>query len=175
VRRDKLARGFEGLYPITVDLVTDWGIYRDLQRHRMMTQQRALITPYLGFKVYDGLEQVPGALDLVKEAVGISRELYEMMLAQFGSRVAQYAVLMGHRMRWMMGMNWRQAAFMLELRSGTQGHISYRRVAQRVYDGLGLRCPAAASLLKFVSFEDVVWARADSEARQAVKQAGLVN
>lgn len=173
-RRDKLARGFEGLYPITIDMVTDWGSYRDLQRHRMMTHQRMKISPYLGFKVYDGLEDVSCVMPLVIEACQISSSLYEALAGDFGSAVAQYAVLMGHRISWIAGMNWRQAAFLTELRSGSQGHVSYRRVAQKIHAQLKQRYPNLASLLKFVNYDDVYWARSESESRQRIKESKLV-
>ncbi|HCC22424.1 TPA: hypothetical protein DEP86_03395, partial [Candidatus Uhrbacteria bacterium] len=50
-RRDRPGRAFEAGYPYTFDLLTDWGTYKDLQRHRMTTQIRQKFSPLLGFSM----------------------------------------------------------------------------------------------------------------------------
>jgi thymidylate synthase ThyX len=46
---------------------------------------------------------------------------------------AGYAVALAHRVRCVMQMNAREALHLIELRSGTAGHPSYRRIAQQMY------------------------------------------
>ena len=176
-RRNKLPRGAESGYPITVDFITDWGAYRDLERHRMMTQQRQLITPELGFSVYDGLEEYGGLVCLwaTERAVSDSERLHGRLANAISLDVAQYAVLMGHRMRWYAGMNLRQATHLCELRSAPQGHPSYRVVAQQLYGEVCGRYPLASEMLRFVNMEDIAWARAGSAAREAAREMTAVS
>ncbi|OGD31507.1 hypothetical protein A3C91_01340 [Candidatus Azambacteria bacterium RIFCSPHIGHO2_02_FULL_52_12] len=171
-RRDRPDRALETGYPLTFDLVGDFGIYRDLQRHRMLTQQRQLLNPYLGFEDNADIKTAgfQDRVDAIRQKV---EALYEKVKTACGRHVAQYTVLMGHKMRWTMGMNLRAAEHMFELRTTPQGHPTYRRICQEMTSQTLKRYPWAKEILKFVDYGDYQWARGDSEAKQRQKERDL--
>ncbi len=171
-RRDRPDRALEAGYPLTYDLVGDFGIYRDLQRHRMLTQQRQLLNPYLGFEDNPDIRAAgfQDKVDAIRQKV---EALYEKVQNACGRHVAQYTVLMGHKMRWTMGMNLRAGEHMFELRTTPQGHPTYRRMCQEMTRQTLERHPWAKDIFKFVDYGDYQWARADSEAKQRQKERDL--
>lgn len=171
-RRDRPDRALEAGYPLTFDLIGDFGIYRDLQRHRMLTQQRQLLNPYLGFEDNADIARA-GFQDKVDAIRKKIEQLYEKTKTTCGRTVAQYTVLMGHRMRWTMGMNLREAEHLFELRTTPQGHPTYRKICQTMSQEVLSQYPWAHELFKFVDHGDYQWARADSEARQRREERKL--
>ncbi len=168
-RRDRPGRALEAGYPLTFDIVGDFGIYRDLERHRILTQQRQLLHPYLGFE--DNLDlKIAGFQDTVDTVRKEVEGLYEKIENRCGRYVAQYVVLMGHKMRWTMGMNFREAEHMIELRTTPQGHPVYRKVCQEMATQIFNHYPWAKDILKFTDYNNYQWARGDSEARQRQKE-----
>lgn len=169
-RRDRSPRAFEHGYDVTVELTGNFGIFRDLHRHRMCTLLRQHLTPSLGFSLPEDVEAV-GFGDEVRALVGAVQELYEKILSKLGPDAAQYMVLFGHHIRWIMGFNLREAQHLLELRTIPQGHVDYRRICQKIHRELCRRAPwiDEVGLLKFVDHEEYSWARAAAEARQSQK------
>lgn len=170
-RRDRPGRALEDGYPYTFDLITNFGVYKDLQRHRMNTQQRQLFTTTLGFYCAPELSEIK-AEGKVRECVERSGELYEAMVKE-NPLLAQYAVLHGHYVRWTMGFNDREAMHLTELRSTPQGHPNYRLIAQMMHRAIAERSPWRAEAMRFVDYGEYYWSRADSEAKQRVKEAEL--
>ncbi len=172
-RRDRPGRALEEGYPYTFDLLTDFGVYKDLQRHRMSTQQRQLYTVRHGFLMPEELIAL-GKQAEVEECIRRSEALFETMYTQ-SPELAQYAVLHGHLVRWTIGLNDRSAMHMFELRSTPQGHPHYRKAAQAMHKLVSERSSWRGSAMQFVDHNDYYWSRADSEARQRVKEAALEN
>ncbi|MEK7138713.1 MAG: FAD-dependent thymidylate synthase [Patescibacteria group bacterium] len=172
-RRNKPGRAFEFGYPITLDLIGDFGMYRDLQRHRMLTQQHQRLTPYLGEPEIPQDVIAAGCEKEYKECIVRSRQLYDLLLTHCGPDVAQYAVLYLFNIRWYKGMNFREAFHLMELRTIPQGHPSYRKLVQEMHRELSKRDSLIAPLMEFVDYEDYAWNRADSEAAQRRKEAKL--
>ncbi len=170
-RRDRPGRAFEDGYPYTFDMITNFGTYKDLQRHRMNTQTRQLFSTKLGFYYPPELESI-GAMDKIKECVEKADQLFDAMEKE-NPLLAQYAPLHGHYIRWSMGFNDREAMHMLELRSTPQGHPHYRVAAQLMHKLITERSKWRGDLMKFVDHNDYYWSRADSEAKQRVKEAKL--
>lgn len=171
-RRHRPDRALEAGYPLLFDIVMDFGSYRDLQRHRMFTQQRQLITPNIGFSMPDDLIEA-GLGAAVAEAREISESLYKKIRQDLGSLVAQYPVLFGHNIRFSIGANLRAMEHMIELRTVPQGHPNYRKVCQLMARAILDRYPWTKEILKFTDFNEYTWARGDSEARQRVKEKKL--
>jgi thymidylate synthase ThyX len=171
-RRDRPGRALEDGYPYMFDMITTFGTYKDLQRHRMNTQNRQLFTTTLGFSYAPELDAIPGALEKVKACVEKAHALYETIVKE-SPLLAQYAPLHGHYIRWSMGFNDREAMHMLELRSTPQGHPSYRFAAQQMHKLIEARNERKSGAMKFVDHNDYYWSRADSEAKQRVKEAAL--
>lgn len=170
-RRDRPYRAFESGYPYTFDLVTDFGTYKDLMRHRVNTQLRQRFSPMLGFSMPRDLETA-GFADKALACHDKVAELYHQ-LARTMPYEASYVTLHGNNVRWMLGMNDREAFHMLELRTTPQGHSSYRKASQLMHAAIKKQSEWRADAMKFVDYNDYFWARGDSEARQRVKEKEL--
>ena len=163
-RRNRPGRALEFGYPLTFDLTLDYGDYRDLERHRILTQERQMLTPDIDFVISDEIDAV-GFRGRVNEAVERSAELYNLLKKDFPYE-AQYAVLLGFKIRWMVGMNPREAMHMLELRTGKQGHPRYRAMCQSMHNLISQRWPLIGESMSFVDHRSYYWSRAESEAGQ---------
>ena len=114
------------------DVVSDYGAFRDLQRHRLLTIEWQALTPYHGYTMPEAVTEA-GAAGAYEEAMGRSASLYEALEDHFGATVAAYAVTLAHRVRYSVQMNAREAMHMLELRTTPQGHPEYRKVCQKMH------------------------------------------
>lgn len=170
-RRDRPGRAFESGYTYTFDMLTDFGTYKDLMRHRMTQQLRQKFSPMLGFCMPQDLAEA-GLAERARECHEYAKQLYQRLLPDFPEE-ASYAALHGSKVRWLMSMNDREAFHLLELRSTPQGHESYRRASQAMHKAIASRCPWRADAMKFVDHNDYKWSRADSEAKQRVKEKAL--
>jgi thymidylate synthase ThyX len=133
-RRHKPGRGFERVW-YRFDVLGDYGGFRDLQRHRMLTIEWQDLTTRHGYETPPELEEA-GVADRWHEALERSAELYER-LAPDHLVQAQYAVCFAYRVRYVMQLNARAAMQMIELRSTPQGHPQYREVAQEMHRLIG--------------------------------------
>ena len=144
-RRHKPGRAFERI-DYRFDVLSDYGAFRDLQRHRLLTIEWQALTPYHGYTRPD-LVDAAGGTSIFDEVMDRSRGLYEEMVGEFPQQ-ASYAVSMAYRLRYVMQFNAREAMHMLELRSSPQGHPAYRRIAldmhRQIEQVAGHRAVAAA-------------------------------
>ena len=144
-RRHRPGRAFERVF-YRFDVLSDYGAFRDLQRHRMLTIEWQQLTPYHGYSRPDLVDAAGCAQDF-DEVMSRSAALYETLVGDHPTQ-AQYAVSMAYRIRYMMQFNAREAMHMLELRSSPQGHPAYRRVAlemhRQISEVAGHRAVAAA-------------------------------
>lgn len=170
-RRDRPYRAFESGYDYTFDLVTDFGVYKDLMRHRMTSQLRQRFSPLLGFNMPPDIIDA-GHEYRVRECHDLSVNLYNTLVKDFPI-AASYATLHGSNVRWLMAFNEREAYHLLELRTTPQGHSGYRRVAQMMHQKIKERSAWRAGLMKFVDYHEYQWARGDAEAKQRVKEKDL--
>ncbi|MFM8383358.1 MAG: FAD-dependent thymidylate synthase [Actinomycetota bacterium] len=109
------------------DVLSDYGAFRDLQRHRMLTIEWQSLTPNHGYSRPDLVDEA-GMADVFDESMSRSAALYDALVADFPQQ-ASYAVAMAYRVRYVMQFNAREAMHMLELRSSPQGHPAYRKIA----------------------------------------------
>jgi thymidylate synthase ThyX len=169
-KRDRPPRAFEYGYPINFDVVTGFAEYRDLQRHRMLTQQRQDMNVSLGYSVPEEIEEM-GKGEVVQECFERSESLHSDLIKAGLVREAQYAPLFNHFIRWNMGMNLREMGHLTELRSQKAGHPKYRRTVQVMAKLYLKRHPEMGSVLKFVDYNDYDQGitRAEQEARTARK------
>ncbi|MFH0874035.1 MAG: FAD-dependent thymidylate synthase [Candidatus Komeilibacteria bacterium] len=170
-RRDRPYRALESGYRYTFDLVTDFGTYKDLMRHRMTSQLRQRFNPLLGFIVVEDIKRA-GFEEKVLECHRRSAELYGQVVKDFPLE-ASYVTLHGHKVRWVMGFNEREAYHLLELRTTPQGHPQYRRVCQLMHKQIEANRAWRARAMKFVDHNDYFWSRADAEAKQRVGEKKL--
>jgi len=169
-KRDRPPRAFEYGYPINFDVVTGFAEYRDLQRHRMLTQQRQDMNVSLGYSVPEEIEEM-GRGEVVQECFERAESLHSDLIKAGLVREAQYAPLFNHFIRWNMGMNLRELGHLTELRSQKAGHPKYRRTVQVMAKLYMDRHPEMEPILRFVDYNDYDQGitRAEQEARTARK------
>jgi thymidylate synthase ThyX len=145
-RRHRPGRAFERT-SYRFEIVTDYGAFRDLQRHRMLTLDWQKLSPHLGYEVPDEMIELGGENDW-RRAMTVCAALYDDMRDASLDVVAPYVLPMAYRIRFYMQMNAREAMQMIELRTSPQGHPAYRWVCQemlrRIGDVAGHRAVAAA-------------------------------
>ena len=131
-RRHRPGRALEhAVY--TFDIVSDYGAFRDLQRHRMLTLDWQGLTTRHGCTEPAAAVEEVGALSAWQRVMDDSAALYQRLARRYSPAVAQYAVSMAYRIRFYMRMNAREAMHVIELRTTPQGHPAYRRVCQRMH------------------------------------------
>lgn len=172
-RRHKPGRAMEQTF-YRFDVLCDYGIFRDLQRHRMMTLEWQQLSPDHGYITPDSIGDI-GATSLWDEAMDRSADLYTTIADSAGSHVAQYGVPFANRIRFYMNLNAREAFHMLELRTQQGGHPDYRSVCQQMHtqirDTAGHKRIAAG--MTYVDHENYDLARIETERRAAGKRAAL--
>ncbi len=169
-KRDRAGRALEYGYPIQFDILAGFAEYRDLQRHRMLTQQRQDLGIDLGYSVPEEIDEI-GMGRQVRECFERTESLHRDLKRTGMEREAQYATLFNHFIRWNMGMNLRELGHFVELRTQKAGHPKYRRTAQMMARLYLKRHPEMEPVLKFVDYNDYDSGitRADQEARTARK------
>lgn len=159
-------RAFEEPY-YTFDLLADLGAYRDLQRHRILTQERQRYTVRHGYVTPPELEAAHLA-ESFHAALGQTAETVETISADL-PEAAQYAVPFAFRVRWRIKLNLREAYHLIELRSSPQGHPSYRAIAQELYRQISAVHPALAAGMRFVDMRTYDLERLAAEQRMDAK------
>jgi thymidylate synthase ThyX len=163
-RRHRPGRAFERT-DYRFELVTDYGAFRDLQRHRMLTIEWQRLGIELGYDMPEIVAEA-GLGDGYSEAIERAEDLYRTLAPDFGEQ-ATYAVALAHRIRYVMQFNAREAMHLIELRSGPQGHPAYRRVAQQMHRAIAERAGhrALADAMTFVDHGSTDLERLESERR----------
>jgi thymidylate synthase ThyX len=150
-RRHRPGRGLEALR-YRFEIVADYGAFRDLQRHRMLTIQWQSLTPDLGADV-PGQVDLAGCGDDYRRALEISRGQYQRLIEDGLATAAAYALCLGFRIRFVMDLNAREAMQLIELRSGREGHPSYRAVAHEMHAQISSVHPTVGAMMSHVDRE----------------------
>ncbi len=150
-RRHRPGRGFEALR-YRFEIVADYGAFRDLQRHRMLTIQWQSLTPDLGADVPEQVE-LAGCGDEYRRALEVSAMEYARLAEQGQRLAAPYALCLGYRIRFVLDLNAREAMQLIELRSGREGHPTYRAVAHEMHAQIASVHPAVAAAMTHVDTE----------------------
>lgn len=163
-RRHKSPRALEHA-SFTFEILADFGAYRDLHRHRILTQERQLLSCNYGFYLPQELidshlsAEYSDAMEAAKDAFDtIARELPEE---------AQYVVPMAYNVRWYFTVNLRALQWLCELRSSAAGHPAYRQIAQAMAKEVARAEPQFERFFKFVDFEGYELGRLGQEQRTA--------
>jgi hypothetical protein len=169
-RRHKPGRAFERI-GYRFDVLSDYGAFRDLQRHRLLTIEWQALTPGHGY-IRPELVDESGAAPAFDAAMSRSAALYDALVDPFPEQAA-YAVSMAYRVRYAMQFNAREAIHLLELRSAPQGHPSYRRIALEMHrliaDKAGHRAVAAA--MSHITVDAPALERLASERRAETRRS----
>jgi thymidylate synthase ThyX len=136
------------------DVVSDYGAFRDLQRHRMLTIEWQGLDTSLGYEVPDVAVEA-GVAPAFEESMARSAAVFDALAPRFPEQ-APYAVALAFRLRYVMQMTAREAMHVLELRSGSQGHPAYRAVAQEMHRLIAEQAGhhAVAEMMTFVDHDD---------------------
>jgi thymidylate synthase ThyX len=171
-RRHRPGRAFERT-SYRFDIVSDYGAFRDLQRHRMLTVEWQPLSTTLGYTVPEIVEEAALA-EPYTESLERSAELHVALTENFPEQAA-YAVPLAYRIRYVMEFSAREAMHLLELRSAPQGHPTYRRIAQEMHRQIGAVAGhrLIADSMVFVDYSDVELGRLEAEERAAVRRRGL--
>ena len=149
-RRHRPGRALEKIH-YSWDLVCDYGIFRDLQRHRMVDDlEWQELTPRYGFDMPKLIEDAD-LTDEFEECFAISLKLHSILQAAGHTLESQYATLLGHKMRWKVTYNAREAFHLHELRTSPQGHPGYRKLVQEMHAKLAEAHPIIAEAMIFVN------------------------
>ncbi|NNM42712.1 MAG: hypothetical protein HKM07_00010 [Chlamydiae bacterium] len=165
-RRHKSPRALENAV-FTFEIVADFGIYRDLQRHRMLTQERQLLSCDYGYFVPSeirGTEMEKKYCEAMEEA----KKSYDKIAHEFPEE-AQYVVPMAYNVHWYFTVNLRALQWLCELRSAPAGHPNYRYIAQEMAKQVSQVCPLLERFFKFVDYEGYELGRLGQEVRTLEK------
>jgi thymidylate synthase ThyX len=154
------------------DVLGDYGAFRDLQRHRLLTLEWQRLTAAHGYVMPEAVEEA-GAADDFRQVMEQAAALHDAIEATGLADVASYAVSMAYRVRFYMAMNAREAMHVIELRSAPQGHPSYRRIAQAMHRLIAERAGhrALAAAMAFADHSAVDLERLEAE-RAAERRRG---
>jgi thymidylate synthase ThyX len=171
-RRDKLSRAFENVY-YTFDILGNLGLYRDLHRHRILTQERQDFTTVHGYDTPPEIEEAGFKKefdDCMKRAADLYEQIYRDLPCE-----AQYVVPFAYKIHWYMKMNLREALHMCELRTMPQGHPDYRFICQEMWRKIQDVHPTLAESGKFIDWEKYRLGRLQSEMRTEFKKSAIEN
>jgi len=149
------------------EMEMDYGAWRDVQRHRMATITEKPTTCRLGFDTPEEMSAAGLERDY-REAMDAARETYET-LSELLPAAAPYVVAQGFRKRVLISWNLRELEHFIRLRSGKQGHIAYRRVAQLAHEALAKNCPRLARYFA-CDHDDYGLGRLEAEERSEAKR-----
>lgn len=170
-RRHKSPRALEHA-SFTFEIVADFGVYRDLHRHRTLTQERQLLSCDYGYYVPPEILGTPLESEYT-HAMEKAKAAYLEIAASLPEE-AQYAVPMAYHVRWYFHVNLRALQWLCELRSSPAGHPTYRYVAQMMAKQISDKFPALERYFKFVDYEGYELGRLGQEQRKIEKQFGIM-
>jgi thymidylate synthase ThyX len=169
-RWQKVGRAFENAY-VRFEIAMDIGSYRDLHRHRMMTQERQSFSTFHGYAVPPELEQ-SGLSSPFEEALSRADRLFRK-IEPVDRELAQYAVPLAYRVRFYQWQNFRQLFWEAELRTVSQGHPDYRFIEQEKYRLVEEKFPMLASFM-LVDMNEYAIARRGTEEQILAKEQKLI-
>ena len=170
-RRDKPPRALEEA-TYSFDLMGNLGIYRDLHRHRLLSQERQPFSTAHGYDTPPEIVEAGHAL-LFEECMARAHELHEAVKRDHPAAAA-YVVPFAYHVRWYVTMNLREAVHFCELRSMPQGHPDYRLVVQEMWRRIEEVHPGLAAWGGFVNRDAYRLGRLQSEMRTEWKRSGSV-
>jgi thymidylate synthase ThyX len=172
-RRHKPGRAFERT-SYRFDVACDYGAFRDLQRHRLLTLEWQQLSTALGFELPPDVEGA-GALSDWNSVMDEGASLHASLRDQGMGPAAQYAVPMAYRVRFYMDLNAREAMHLIELRTTPQGHPVYRRIGQQMHRLIAERAGhhAIAQAMSYADHTGVELERLEAERRSERKRAAL--
>jgi thymidylate synthase ThyX len=171
-RRHKPGRAFERT-SYRFDVLADYGAFRDLQRHRLLTLEWQRLSPAHGWVMPEAIAEA-GAAQEWRRVMEASAQLHEAIATAGRPEVAAYVVAMAYRVRFYMEMNVREAMHVIELRSAPQGHPAYRKIVQTMHRLIGEQAGhhALADAMIFADHSEVALERLAAERAAERRRTG---
>jgi thymidylate synthase ThyX len=170
-RRQRPPRAFE-MTEYTFDFLTNFGMFRDFHRHRVLTLERQLLTTNQGYVVPDEIIQL-GIKKDYDDCMYNSKHVFELMKTKMPEQ-AQYVVNFAYNYPYFMKLNLREAVHLIELRTVPQGHQDYRKAAQEMFKAIQKVHPTLSRIIKFVDMKSYKLERLEAEKRIEEKRKKLV-
>jgi len=169
-RRHRPPRAFE-MTEYTFDLLTNFGMFRDFHRHRVLTLERQLLTTDHGFCVPEEISALGIRKDF-EDCMHKSKEVFELLRKNMPEQ-AQYVVNFAYKYPYFMRLDLREAAHLIELRTVPQGHPDYRLAAQNMFKLIKKVQPNLSQIIRFVDLKSYSLERLESEKRIEEKRKRL--
>ena len=166
----KVGRPFENSY-VRFEIVMDIGAYRDLHRHRIMTQERQMFSTHHGYNVPKEIEEA-GFTEKFVKPLEVAKALFDK-IEPHDPELAQYVVPLAYRIRFYQWQNLRQAFWETELRTISQGHPDYRYIEQKKYELMKAKFPLISKYM-LVDMNDYAIARRGTEEGIKKKEESLI-
>jgi len=161
-RRQRPPRAFE-MTQYTFDIIGNFGMFRDLHRHRVLTLERQLLTADHGFLIPNEITDLGIEKDFA-DCMKSSKQVFDSMRTKHPQQ-AQYVVNFAYNYPFFMNLNLREACHLIELRTIPQGHIDYRQVAQKMFLAINKAHPNLSEIIKFADLKSYELERFESEKR----------
>src|ERR687886_355078 len=171
-RRHRPGRAFE-MIEYTFELFTNFGMFRDMHRHRILTLERQLLSTRHGYDIPPEIISL-GIVKDFKDCMYKCKEVYDMISKKYPIE-AQYVVNFAYKYPFFIKLNLREACHMIELRTIPQGHPDYRKVCQRMYKQIRRAHPILAKGIKFVDLRTYELERFYAEKNVEKKRRRLKN
>lgn len=171
-RRHKPLRAFENAF-YCFDILSNYGMYRDLHRHRMLTQERQLLTCNFGYTVPEEIKKA-GFLKKFEKPLNAAKAVFEKISKKMPLQ-SQYVVPLAFKIRWYFRLNARELFHLIELRSTQQGHADYRRVSIEMFKLAKKATPLVFELMNFVDEKEYGLERLQAEKKTDEKMNSLKN
>lgn len=169
-RWQKPGRAFENTY-VRFEIIMNIGAWRDLQRHRMLTQQRQLFSCHHGYDTPPEVTEA-GFSQEYRNAMESVEKLFSR-IEQRDPELAQYATTLAHRIRFMQWENLRQSFWQIELRTIPEGHSDYRHIEQQKFHSLKEKFPLLVEHMR-VNLGEYDFARRGQEEKIQAKLEKLL-
>ncbi|HEX7206779.1 MAG TPA: FAD-dependent thymidylate synthase [Nitrososphaeraceae archaeon] len=171
-RRQRPGRAFE-MVEYTFEMFTNFGMFRDLHRHRILTMERQLLSTRHGYDIPAEIIKLGISKDF-KDCMYKCNEVYEMISRKYPTQ-AQYVVNLAYKYPYFVKLNLREACHMIELRTIPQGHPDYRKMCQKMYKQIKHVHPMLSRGIKFVDLRKYELERFFAEKNVEKKRRGLLD
>ena len=161
-RRQRPPRAFE-MTEYTFDVIGNFGMFRDLHRHRVLTMERQLLTTDHGYSTPKEITEL-GIKSEYGSCMKNTKKVFDLMRKTMPQQ-AQYVVNFAYNYPFFMHVNLREAVHLIELRTIPQGHVDYRQVAQKMFLQIQKKQPNLSRIIKFADLNSYELERFEAEKR----------
>ena len=169
-RRHRPGRAFE-MIEYTFELFTNFGMFRDMHRHRILTLERQLLSTRHGYDIPSEVIEL-GIVKDYRDCMYKSNEAYKNISKNMPDE-AQYVVNFAYRYPYFIRLNLREACHLIELRTVPQGHSDYRNICQKMFEQIKHIHPVFADGMKFVDLKTYNLERLNAEKNSEKKKMEL--